>query len=66
MRIISPRNIGAAAGVIVGILFLVLRWWQVVILIGIILAGYLAGTYFETHEDTNDRVRGFFKRLLRR
>jgi len=66
MRIISPRNIGALLGVVVGILFLVIHWWQVVALMATILSGYLLGAYIESHEDLNERLRGFFRRLFRR
>ena len=66
MRIISPRNIGAVAGLIVGILFLVLFWWQVLALLAAILSGYLVGVYLESRGDANERLRAFFKRLLRR
>ena len=66
MRIISPRNVGALLGVVVGILFLVIHWWQVVALVATILAGYLVGVYLESHDDLNARLRAFFRRLLRR
>ena len=66
MRIISPRNIGAVAGLIAGILFLVLLWWQVLALLAAILGGYLVGVYLESREDANERLRAFFKRLFRR
>ena len=66
MRIISPRNIGAVVGLIAGILFLVVLWWRVLALLAAILSGYLVGVYFESHEDVNDRLRGFVKRVFRR
>lgn len=66
MRIISPRNIGAVVGLVAGILFLVLPWWQVLALIAAILTGYLVGVYLESRGDVNGRLRDFLKRLFRR
>jgi uncharacterized membrane protein len=66
MRIINPRAIGAAAGLLAGLLLILVTWKVMLILVGFALAGYLVGVYLESREDVNGRLREFFGRLFRR
>jgi uncharacterized membrane protein len=66
MRIINPRAIGAAAGLLAGLLLILVTWKVMLILVGFALAGYLVGVYLESREDVNGRLRDFFRRLFRR
>ena len=66
MRIINPRAIGAAAGLLAGLLLILVTWKVMLILVGFALAGYLAGVYLESREDVNGRLREFFRRPFRR
>ncbi|MCX6095225.1 MAG: hypothetical protein NT125_00630 [Candidatus Bipolaricaulota bacterium] len=66
MRIINPRAIGAAAGLLAGLLLILVTWKVMLILVGFALAGYLVGVYLESREDVNGRLREFFRRLFRR
>jgi uncharacterized membrane protein len=66
MRIINPRAIGAAAGLLAGLLLILVTWKVMLILVGFALAGYLVGVYLESREDVNGRLREFFRRPFRR
>jgi uncharacterized membrane protein len=66
MRIINPRAIGAAAGLLAGLLLILVTWKVMLILVGFALAGYLVGAYLESREDVNGRLREFFRRPFRR
>jgi len=65
MRIISPRAVGTAAGLLAGLLLILVTWQVMLILVGFGLTGYLVGAYVEAREDVNHRLREFVGRLLR-
>jgi len=62
---LSARVVGAAAGFLVGLLFVVAGWRIALILLGFVLAGFLAGWLFERREQVLRNIRDWLNRLPR-
>jgi len=62
---LSPRSVGAAVGLLAGILLLVGGWRAFLILLGFGLAGYIVGLLFESRRGLAVRMKGAIARLFR-
>jgi len=65
MRTLSLRIIGLAAGLVAGLLLVLVGWKILLILLAFAAVGYLVGAYFESREDILRRLRDLSDRLFR-
>jgi len=65
MRILSARVIGLAAGLLAGLLLVLVGWKILFVLLGFGAAGYLVGACLESREDVHRRLRELANRLFR-
>ena len=62
---LSGRVVGAAIGLLVGLLFVIAGWRIALILLGFILVGFLVGLLFERRGRFARTARDWFNRLPR-
>ena len=60
---LSARLIGAATGLLIGLLFVIAGWRIALILLGFVLAGFLAGWIYEQRGRLLRKTRDWFNRL---
>lgn len=48
------RSIGVGVGAILGLLYLFVGFWKVIIVLGFVVLGYAVGTVWERNEDWRD------------
>jgi len=59
---VSGKLVGAAVGLLVGLVFVLAGWRIALILLGFSLAGLLVGVWLDSREDIKRRVRAFIER----
>ncbi|MBE0635414.1 hypothetical protein IH601_05415 [Candidatus Bipolaricaulota bacterium] len=65
MRIpLSGKLIGLAAGLVAGLLFVILGWKAFLILLGFSLLGLVLGAWVDSHERIMRRLKQFIARML--
>jgi len=65
MRMLSARVFGLVAGLLAGLLLVLVGWKILLILLAFAAAGYLVGAYLESREDILRRLRDLSDRLFR-
>jgi len=61
---LNGKIIGVAAGLLVGLLFVLVGWRIVLILLGFAVAGFLIGMWLDSREDIKRRLRRMIERLF--
>ncbi|RLE34781.1 hypothetical protein DRJ24_03405 [Candidatus Acetothermia bacterium] len=64
-QLADPKLIGAAVGILAGILLLAGGWRAFLILLGFGVAGYIAGSLFESRREIAIRMKDAIARLFR-
>lgn len=62
--LINGKVIGLSAGVIAGLLFVLLGWQAFLILLGFSLLGLLAGAWVDSRESVKQRLKRLVNRVL--
>jgi len=65
MRMLSARVLGLVAGLLAGLLLVLVGWKILLILLAFAAAGYLVGACLESREDVLRRLRDLSNRLFR-
>ena len=65
MWMLNARLLGLLAGLVAGLLLVLVGWKILLILLAFSLAGYLVGAYLESREDILQRLRDLSDRLFR-
>ena len=65
MRMLSARVFGLVAGLLAGLLLVLVGWKILLILLAFAAGGYLVGAYLESREDILRRLRELSDRLFR-
>lgn len=65
MRIpLSGKLIGLSAGLVAGLLFVILGWRAFLILLGFVLIGLVLGAWVDSHERIMRRLKQWIARML--
>jgi len=65
MRIpLSGKLIGLSAGLVAGLLFVILGWRAFLILLGFVLIGLVLGAWVDSHERIMLRLKQWIARML--
>lgn len=61
---LTPRLLGSLAGLVAGLLLVLVGWRILLILAGFTVFGYLVGLYVESRQDVSQRLRTLSQRLF--
>jgi len=65
MKMWNVKLLGLFAGLLAGLLLVLVGWKILLILLAFALAGYLVGVYLESREDVIRRLQELFQRMFR-
>jgi uncharacterized membrane protein len=65
MKMWNVKLLGLFAGLLAGLLLVLVGWKILLILLAFALAGYLVGVYLESREDIIRRLQELFQRMFR-
>ncbi|MFQ5794315.1 MAG: DUF2273 domain-containing protein [Candidatus Bipolaricaulia bacterium] len=54
---VTPRFLGVAFGVVIGVLFIVLGFWKTVLIALLAILGYYIGKYWESETEMRERLK---------
>lgn len=61
---LTPRLLGILAGLVAGLLLVLVGWRILLILAGFTVFGYLVGLYLESRQDVGQRLRTLYQKLF--
>jgi len=61
---LTPRLLGILAGLVAGLLLVLVGWRILLILVGFTVLGYLVGWYLESRQDVVRWLRTFYQKLF--
>lgn len=64
MKMWNVKLLGLFAGLLAGLLLVLVGWKILLILLAFALAGYLVGVYLESREDVIRRLQELFQRMF--